>query len=282
VLGHEFVGEVVTSMEEALPLGQRVAVLSLLSDGTCRLCLSGNENLCRSRTLIGAHRAGAFAEFVVVPARSCYALPSSGGAEMGALVEPLACALHAVERGGLSADHRLAVLGAGALGLLVALEARRIGARTIAMSDPLLGRRETAIRMGATAAFDASAQNVNAQLDAVTDGEGFDVVVDAFGSTSSRRQALDLVAPGGRVVLLGLHDDVLEASGANIVLNEASLAGSFAYTHRAFARATSLASEGFLDALVEECELLSLNEGPTAFADLANGRATAPRLILMP
>lgn len=284
VLGHEFVGEVVASAAGVggPSIGERVAVHSLLSDGTCSPCRHGFQNLCRNRTLIGAHRAGAFAEYVVVPAATCHRLPADGAPEIGALVEPLACALHAIERGNVGSGDRLLVLGAGALGLLVAQAAAWVGVRGIIVSDPSPGRREAAIRLGADHAVDPEASDMLDQITRFSSGEGIDIVVDAFGSGGTRRQAVDFAAPGGRAVLLGLHDGVLDMPGTSIVLNELSLLGTFGYAQASFTEAAAKAGQGLLDPFVRECQVRPLSEGAAAFAELAKGAVDAPRVILVP
>lgn len=281
ILGHEFVGEVVGTDDEALtPIGARVAVFPFITDGSCKSCLRGNENLCRSRTVIGVQRPGGFAEYVAVPAMNCYALHRAPEPAVGALIEPFACALRAARQGAIRPGDRLLVLGSGGIGLLVVAAASKLGLRDIVVSDRTAHRQAATIAAGAAIFVDASSATVADALAPLTDGDGFDVVVDAIGTAETRRLALDAVRAGGRVVLVGLHEDDLPPRGRRVIRDELTIVGSFAYGRDSFAESVALADHGLLDRILETCAIRSLADGPRAFEEIADGSLSVPRVIL--
>jgi threonine dehydrogenase-like Zn-dependent dehydrogenase len=156
------------------------------------------------------------------------------------------------------------------------------GVQGVVVSDPSAGRRETAIKLGVSNAIDPQTSDLRQQIADLSGGEGIDVVVDTFGSGTTRHQAIDIVAPGGRVVLLGLHDDHFEESGASLVLLEISISGSFGYSRKSFASSAATVGQGLLDSFFSECLVRPLAEGPEAFRELAAGALAAPRAILTP
>lgn len=274
ILGHEFAGEVVVAARSGgAAKGDRVAVYPFVPDGTCAFCLRGQENLCPSRALIGVQRPGAFADLVAVPAAGCYALPRGTPAEVGALVEPFACALHAAAQGAIRSDDRLLVLGAGGIGTLTIVAAVNIGLRSVTVSDRSARRRETALAAGADEAIDPTSVSARPR---------FDLVIDTVGTADTRKQALDVVATGGRVVLVGIHDTVLDIPARRVIRDEVTVVGSFAYTRRSFADAVALAGKGLLESVAAICTIRALSDGPRTFEELTSRALIAPRAILGP
>lgn len=283
VLGHEFAGTIEAPAEVGgPPVGTRVAVFPLIVDGTCRACRAGDENLCPSRRLVGVQMPGGFAELVRVPAGNCHELSSTVRAEAAALVEPLACALHALRRAHARKEDRLLVLGAGGIGQLVVLAASATGLKHITSADRAAGRRAAALATGAHVAIDLTSSTALEELRSLTNNEGFDLVIDAIGTSAVRKLAIALARPGGRVVLVGLHDADFEMSARIVIRDELSLIGSFGYTRRSFTDAVQLAGRGSLDLASANCDIRPLAQGPIAFAELAAGTIAPLRVILKP
>jgi threonine dehydrogenase-like Zn-dependent dehydrogenase len=220
VMGHEFAGET--------PDGRRVVVNPLLSCGECDLCGRGHPELCRQRELIGVHRGGGFAERAVVPASAVHEIPAEMTWETAALIEPLANAVHAWGQVDLGQVDRVAVIGAGAIGLVTLLVAvhERLGDVTVV--DRSTTRLDVAARLGASA------------CQTELDGE-YDVVVDAVGLAQTRSSAVEHVRPGGTSVWLGLAEATARIDGNGLVRNERRVVGSFAYTPEDFTNAVRLA-----------------------------------------
>ena len=265
VMGHEFAGTVVATGGDAGSAwsGRRAAVNPLLSCRVCVRCRAGERNLCAERRLIGVHVAGGFAERVAVPAANLIALPDRVDARTGALVEPLANAVHAVGLGRrLAATDAATILGAGTIGLFALHAARAAGIQDLRVVEPHPARRAAAVAAGARAAHADAAE--------LAEERRADLVIDAAGATATRRAALDLVRPGGAVVLLGLHEDETTLPFHRIVRDQLALQGSFAYTDADFASALGLLTSGRVS-LGDLTTTRPLADGPAAFARLAAG-----------
>lgn len=171
IMGHEAAGHIVEIVEPAAladgspaSLQGRVTFNPLSVCGTCEFCLAGLTNLCPKRQLIGAHRPGAFASYVRVPATQCWPVPETLTDVTASLTEPLACAVRAVHQAQVQAGQSLLILGAGPIGLFCLAVARTLGVEEILVSDLSSYRLEIARRWGATAVLDARKDDVVATI----------------------------------------------------------------------------------------------------------------------
>lgn len=282
IMGHEFAGTVVEVGEGVDPewIGRRAAVNPLISCGECRLCRLGLTNLCRERALIGIQHPGAFAEYVKVPAGSLYPLPEGVSARTGALAEPLANGVHAVRLGteGREPVEHAVVIGAGTIGIMVAQAAVLAGISWVGVVEPHAGRRELARRLGAHAVF-GSAEEARGEVLEIAAGLGADLVLDAVGAAETRRQAVELLRPGGTAILVGLHDDETSVGFHGVVRNQVALRGSYAYTGDDFGRALSWLVEGRAG-IGELPPVQPLERGPEIFAGLVQGPAEQVKVFL--
>ena len=282
VMGHEFAGTVTElgdGVDEAL-LGRTVAVNPLSSDGTCKLCLAGLTNLCPNRRLVGIHSPGGFAEYTLAPATNVHVLPDGVEARTGALAEPLANGVHAA-RLGTAGGHpveRAVVVGAGTIGLMCLQATVLDGTPEVHAVEPHEARREQALALGATMAH-ASGGEARDALAGSTEGLGVDLVIDAVGAEATRRMALDLLRPGGRAVFIGLHDDDSTLGFHGVVRGQIDLQGSYAYTAEDFEQALDWLVAGKAG-IGELPPVLSLEEGPSAFADLVKGPSAQIKVFL--
>jgi 2-desacetyl-2-hydroxyethyl bacteriochlorophyllide A dehydrogenase len=252
LLGHEFAGTVVSGPSDMA--GRRVAVYPLVTCGRCDKCAAGMTQLCRSRSLIGLQRPGAFAQRVAVPVRQLHELPDGVPPHVGAVAEPLAVALHALALAGHSvSERRVMVFGAGAIGWLAGWAAARAGAVVTSIDvDP--SRRRRAVEAGVEAA-EAPPQ------------EEADVTIDSVGVQATRKAAVESLTPGGVAIFLGLHDDSHEASFYPLVLEERKIQGCFAYDVDDFRRAIELCGEVPASYVAR----VPLSKGNEAFEALARG-----------
>jgi L-idonate 5-dehydrogenase len=209
ILGHELTAEVaaVAPGVDSVKVGQRVAVNPARACGFCAYCKGGQINLCRKTIMLGSASTtpptdGALAEFVTVRADQCHLLPDGMDDGIGAMMEPLSVALHAVKRAGTVSGKRVLVTGGGTIGLLVAMTARAFGAVPVAVSDIVATRREKAIELGADVVLDPTAHDLRHKVQELT-GLGFDMVFEASGAPPALRAAFDLVRPGGTIVQIG-------------------------------------------------------------------------------
>jgi len=281
VMGHEFAGtvtEVGEGADEDL-LGRLVAVNPLSSDGTCPLCRAGLTNLCPDRKLVGIHSPGGFAEYTLAPAENVYPLPDGVEARTGALAEPLANGVHAARLGlaGASVEHAV-VIGAGTIGLMCLQAALLDGVPEVHAVEPVEARREQALALGANAAHETG-EGTRKALDGPTEELGADLVIDAVGAEATRRMALDLLRPGGRVVYIGLHDDGTTLGFHDVVRSQFDLQGSYAYTAEDYEQALEWLVDGRAG-IGELPPVLPLEEGPGAFADLVRGPSARIKIFL--
>jgi L-idonate 5-dehydrogenase len=209
ILGHELTAEVAAVADDVdtVKAGQRVTVNPARACGFCAYCKGGQINLCRKTIMLGSASTtpptdGALAEFVTVRADQCHLLPTDMDDGIGAMMEPLSVALHAVKRAGTVSGKRVLVTGGGTIGLLVAMTARAFGAVPVAVSDIVAARRNKAIELGVDVALDPAAHDLQNQLRELT-GLGFDMVFEASGAPPALRAAFDLVRPGGTIVQIG-------------------------------------------------------------------------------
>lgn len=290
VLGHELAGvvEEVRSEDTAVQPGDFVAVYPLVSCGECRYCADGRDRLCRRRKLLGMHRAGGFAEFLTVPAKNLYPLPAALDARAGALVEPLANALHFVEYAQYDAGP-IAILGAGAIGLLMLQAARQMqsaqdGGRLfprIAMTEISPHRVAMARQLGADLVVNPLETSAMEQLESFFGEDGCTAVLDAAGFAASRQLALKLVASGGLVGLVGMGDAETTFDCVEAVRREVSLAGIYGYGRDEFQRAVEWMKDGRIDATGWVSEA-PLQEGQAIFEDLDRPDSEKIKVILKP
>jgi 2-desacetyl-2-hydroxyethyl bacteriochlorophyllide A dehydrogenase len=223
VPGHEFAGEIVAVGElvDGLSVGTEVAVDPSLFCGQCDFCRIQRGNLCRNWGAIGDTVDGAFAELVKAPARNAYELPPGISMRAGALVEPLACAVHGIRRLAPEPGDSILVTGAGTMGLLLLQLLVRSGAASVAVVDRNERRLELARSLGAA--------EVETDVRALA-GDGFDCVVDATGVAAVVQQGLDAVRRGGKLMVFGVAPEEarVEISPFRIYNDEITLVGSMA------------------------------------------------------
>jgi threonine dehydrogenase-like Zn-dependent dehydrogenase len=246
VLGHEFVGRVEAVGEGVgqVAVGERVAVEPNYSCGACPLCREGNRNLCLARTAVGIDVDGCFAEVARVPARCCWPAPAGVAEEDLLLTEPLAVVVRAVARAAVRATECAAVVGGGTLGLLALQVLRARGARVLVVSRS--DRRFALAReLGAGATHALADGPLGAAAAAFSGREGVDVVIETAGTADAASHALDLVRPGGRVVLTGLPHEPTPVAFFSVVRREVTLTGSMIYQDE-FPEAIRLVAEGLV------------------------------------
>jgi threonine dehydrogenase-like Zn-dependent dehydrogenase len=284
IMGHEFCGVVAETgagVEQFTP-GDRVTVNPLIADGSCVMCRDGQEQLCLHRSIVGAHRPGAFAEYVAVPARACHRLPDELDDLTGTLVEPLACALRAVEHANVTIGSRVLILGAGPIGLLALAAARRAGASLVVSADVNPARLAVARAWGATHAVNPRHDVLVAFIQHLTGQLGCDSAIDAVGLPVTRRQAVAAVRPGGRAIFLGLHQDETALAGNLIVRAEITVQGSYCYSQANFSTALRLLQEPFLTTTASWLTVRPLSEANASFAQLIDAPGDITKVILRP
>lgn len=273
VLGHEFAGEIV-AVGAGVPttrLGERVTVDPSIPCGHCDFCRGGRYNLCPEMRFYGSascvpHINGGFEEFVVAPAGNALPVPDSLSWAEAAMAEPLSVAVHAARRAGNLAGRSVLVTGGGTIGQLSALVARSFGAAVVALSDIRPGPGRVAVEQGADGAMDALSPGFAAEAAALAPG-GFDVVIEAAGSSAALAQALEVTRRGGTIVQVGTLPAEVTLPLNTVMARELTLAGSFRFAN-AFRTAIDLMASGRID-------VTPLVTSVFALADLAKAMQTA-------
>ena len=241
VLGHEFAGhvEAVGKSVRGIAPGDRVTVDPNLTCGACAHCRAGRTNLCPRITGIGVHRDGGFAEFAAVPARACHRVSDAVPLEEAAIAEPLSCAVHAVDRAGISSGDAVLVIGGGFAGQMIAQLARLRGASRVFLSTRSQVKRDLAAQLGASGV--CAPEHAAKALEEATAGLGADVVIEAVGKIETLDLAIRCVRDGGRVVLYGVVDEAAAWSVRphELLSREITLASAW-LNPRTFAQAVTL------------------------------------------
>ncbi|MFA9480324.1 zinc-binding dehydrogenase [Phycisphaerales bacterium AB-hyl4] len=275
VQGHEFVG-IVDAVGPDVPdegetqVGRRVVVEPLISCGQCEACRRGLVHVCRKLKLLGIHEAGAFGEYFLAPAKKVIAVPDGLADALAALTEPFAVGMHVCRQGGVQTGDRALVVGAGPIGLIVAMVAQTAGAE-VAVSEISEARLKQAAAFG-FATIDAR-QDAAEQARERTDGDGFDVVFEVSGSEPGVALAIEAARVRGRLVQVGFFGKPPVADLFKLTLKELSLVGSRVYTEEDFRRTVRL-----LEQIVEKkrFDLEQLISGQT---DLAGLEAAIGRML---
>ncbi len=236
VLGHEAAGVVVELGSDVLDLkrGDRVIVEPGLACGRCKLCRLGRYNLCANVRFLGIPPTdGMMAGRVRVPRAWIHRLPDSLSDAEGAMIEPLAVGLQAVEEAGIVPGQTVAVLGAGPIGLMVLQAALVRGAAAVVSIDLTDTALEMAKRLGATDVVNPRHSDPVSIVRDVSGGDGADVVIEAVGAAATIGQTLDLVRRGGVVTLVGISSEPSVPLNVNhIVRRGIQVRSSFRYAHQ--------------------------------------------------
>ncbi|MCS7253698.1 MAG: NAD(P)-dependent alcohol dehydrogenase [Armatimonadota bacterium] len=235
ILGHECAGEIVEvgKAVKHLKPGDKVAIEPGVGCRRCKYCHEGRYNLCPDETFMGTPpTGGAFTEYVVWSGDFVYKLPEEVPYEAGALCEPLAVALHAINMSDMKPAATVAVLGCGPIGLALIQAALASGAARVIATDIYPLRLDKAKELGASEVFNAKEVDaVQAILDA-TGGEGADVVFEAAGSVTAQRQSFSVVKSGGVIVLVGMTaETVTEVPLLDLITREYQVRGILRYAN---------------------------------------------------
>lgn len=283
VMGHEFSGEIVGLGEGARPelrVGQRVTVNPLVYCGNCEYCKQGLNQLCVSRKLIGAHRPGAYAEYVSAPAMIVTPLPDNMTLQTAALTEPVACGVRIAELAGEVRGEACLVIGAGPIGLLT-LQALLIrGAKQVFLVERDPARLKMAAAFGGEVIDPNSTDPVKFVREA-TGNRGVSVSVDAVGTALTRQQCISATRSTGTMILSGLHEESSSMPNADIIRREVVVRGSFAYNPANFAEALRLLSTGSITLAPWIIEA-PLAEGGQWFDRLIDAPGEVSKVLLVP
>ena len=276
VLGHEFAGKVIAhgSGVSKPEIGSLVALEPSVPCGTCTYCREGRYNLCDDMRFFGTaatkpHIDGGFRRRAALPASNVIELPDNVGSAGGALLEPLAVAVHAVRRARPVDDANVLITGGGAIGQLVAMVLRAFGAGRVTLSDPVASRRQFAGEHGVQAVLDPTTDSL---LDLAREQPrgGYDIVLEASGREAAIGDGIGAVRKGGRFVQIGTIPEPIHVPANLIMVKELDFRGTFRYNHD-FPAALRLLAEDRIPAMDVVTSLFPFSDTPSAFAAAASG-----------
>jgi L-iditol 2-dehydrogenase len=288
--GHEFGGEVAELGPNVtgVPVGERVAVVPLIECGKCPSCLIGEYSMCENYDYLGSRSAGGFAEYVRAPARNLVRLPDGLDFETGALTEVMAVALHAVRRaGGLSGGERVAVFGAGTVGLLAAQFARLLGAGAVCAVDVVEAKLEVARQIGSDLCVDARLADAVAAIAEWTQGRGADMAIEASGANRALEQAISCLAKSGKLVLVGRQERPVQlaVSTFEVVLRrQLNVLGTWAWSRLPMTEwevALGFAARGAIQTMPLISHRYSIDRVREAFEMIASAREVIQKVLLV-
>jgi len=281
VMGHEATGvvaQVGAGVTHFKP-GERVVLNPILSCDVCRNCRAGRPNICLDRHVLGVDLPGAYADYVRLAERMLWPMPDELSFAAGALVEPLAVALHAVNLTPIRLMDTVAIVGAGTIGLLTLMAAKLAGAGTVIVTDKSVHRLDVAKRLGADVTINVDKQEPLPIVQSLTRGTGADAVIEAVGFSATVQQAMSLVRPGGHATWIGNSQPNIEMNMQSVVTREVTVQGAYAF-HDEFPQSIDAIASGRVNPLplIEET-VGTLQETLAAIRDLAEGKKDSVKVV---
>lgn len=277
--GHEIAGivEAVGEGVTGIVPGDRVVVEPFIGCGHCYPCRIGKQNCCANLQIIGVHRPGGFAEKVVAPAGNIHHIPEQLSLAFASFAEPVAIGVQACRRGEVGKEYVL-ILGCGPIGLALIEVAKARGAHVVA-TDVLEDRLEMARTLGAETL--QSDEQLLPDVLAQTNGEGAPVVIEATGNLKAMESTVDLVASGGRIVIVGLgkRGQTVQMPALDFTRKEMTIHGSRASVN-CFPEALALLASGAITYPKVATEF-NMWEAPAVFARLNENASSVHKGILM-
>ena len=274
ILGHEYVGEIAevgAQAEGDWQIGDKVCALPFIACGHCLPCAAGRFFECQDKKVAGVDAPGGYAEFVATGAQETIRLPDGLDLERAALVEPLAVGIHAVRVANLKAGSRVMIIGAGPIGLTVALWARFFGAREVVVSELAPSRADLAVKMGATRVIrpdpSGGAEQLLQQFIDVAGGPP-EVIFECVGAPGLLQQCIEMAPQRGQIVPVGVceqPDNIMPFFG---LIKELQIQFAIAYTRDDFDTCLAMLAENRIDVSAMVTDIVGLDELPEAFEAL--------------
>ncbi len=231
-IGHEFSGDVAAVGEDVhnVKVGDRITVEPCIVCGVCNACRRGEYGYCENISFTYRNGDGAMADYVTVEAPYVYKLPDSLSYEAGALIEPLSVAVHAVRRADIKLGETVLVIGAGAIGILIAALCNKSGASEVVVVDFSDNRLELAKEMGATSSINPKIQNFDDEVTRITNGRGFDKTFECVGLEATLLQAMMSLKKNGLATIVGIFENPnITIPATRFITHEIKIQGAQGY-----------------------------------------------------
>ncbi len=228
VTGHEFCGEIVETGPAVTryKVGQRVSGEGHVTCHTCRNCRAGRGHLCRNTRSVGVTRAGAFGEYLCLPQENVVPIPEDIPDEIAAIFDPFGNAVHTALSFDLVGEDVL-VTGAGPIGIMGALVARRTGARKVVITDVNPVRLALARQMGLECAVNPAEEDLNSVMQDIGMKEGFDVGLEMSGAPAAMRDMIATMNNGGKIALLGIAPKGFDIDWHEVIFKMLTIKGVY-------------------------------------------------------
>lgn len=288
VMGHEAAGVIAATGADIAEFskGDRVTFDSTVYCGQCEYCARGEVNLCDNRQVIGVscldyRRAGAFAEYVVVPSQILYHLPDTLSFTSAAMLEAVSVALHAVRVSAVKGGETALVIGAGMIGLLALQAAKVAGCSRVLIADIDQTRLALAKQVGADEVLHLSGPNLATEVMRLTRGYGADLTLEAVGQSETVGTAIGCTRKGGTVTLIGNIASEVTIPLQKVVTCQLRLQGSCASAGE-YPHAIDLVASGEIQVEPLISAIAPLEEGPQWFQRLHSREPNLMKVILTP
>ena len=285
VMGHEFCGKVVDPGSRSdLSVGDIVTGLPISPCGVCEACLSGNPQYCphtwENAVGLSLTYTGGLAPTLAIRPDMVMKISDNMKPEEGAMVEPTAVGLHAIHLADIKVGDKVLVIGGGIIGLVSAMFAKLEGASSITVSETNPLRGEKSVSLGVSDYFVNPA--IEGGMDKLKSIGGFDVVIECVGNAKAVNSAIDLVKPGGTIVLVGVSMLPIEVNSLSVVMKELTVLGAIGYTKGEFATCIDLMANKQIDVLKFVDDVVPLEGVQGAYERVTSGNDSAVKILVDP
>jgi len=245
IIGHEFAGEIVELPppdQSQFQVGDKVTLFPLLSCGHCYACRNGLGHVCSTLRVIGFDRNGGMAEFVNLPIDNLIKLPQTMSYEVGSLLEPLSVAVHAVNMVSIESGKKILVIGAGPIGLLIAMVLKYYDVKEVYITDINDHRLEIAASLGLDT-INSLKTNILEYINDKTNGDLADIIFEVAGVQESARQMTELLRPRGSIVNVSVFKKQPVVDMRAVNFKELTIVGSRVYARDDFLKAIEISSQ---------------------------------------
>lgn len=284
IMGHEFAGEIVELGEgvKDYQIGNKVAVYPVDFCGECEMCKKGDVHLCLNKRAFGVLDVdGAFAEYICVPAKSCFKVANNVSYAIGSLMEPLAVSYRGVNHAGDLTGKTVLLVGTGTIGLLALACVKMKNPSKILVSDLSDNRLEVAKEMGADIVINPGKENFKEAIASYTVGKGVDVAIEAVGATPTVQQTMSALAFGGTAIWIGNNRKMIEVNMQEVVTRELKVQGSFLYGYKEFETVVELLNNRKLNVAPLISEEITLKQAPEYFEKLVHAPGNLIKVVVI-
>lgn len=280
ILGHEIAGLVyeIGAKVTQFSVGDRVVIDPVLSCGNCYSCRKGFNNLCKSLKCIGVHIDGGLADYIIVKEENVYKITNNIKWEKAAMIEPFSIAAEVLERSRAKESERVIIFGAGTIGLCI-LQVLKMKGLKVLITDIVNSRLDKAKILGADLIINSKEKDINLAVEEYTNNEGAELIIDAVGNPKLFEKAIQLVAPGGRILVLGFDSSPANIPEVDLVKKGIEIIGS-RLNCRKFPQVISWMNNNQLNIDVIVNAVYSLDNVDKAFEILINNQEDIVKAIV--